>query len=423
MRAIWRSRRIVLSGLLVVGTVACELVVGIGDEPHLAAADAGDGGDAEAGPLVCNLPTTGDAQVRLASVVPSLDRYDFCLTPTGSQPPAAGVLASSGAGCPPGLLYRNVLAPYAIPSGSYRVDAVAPGSGCGTPLATAPSVNFDPATTTTVVLFGTGGGAQLQLKAFRDEKSTISEPKVRFINAWSDGPSSLEVGATPSDELPTAILSSQLFATNAPFANVPPQSAKVDSNGYFTTLGGITVPMGFAETGKGTTAVVVARPITTFGSLSTFAIGTSADPRFPVDLMVCNQDQVDGIYTRCSNKPADDITIDVYNVQLQGRFTPLEVERRPAIEAAIAGFNGDFACIAEAWDENDKQAIINAAKPHFPYAATFTTDLNTVPTDPRDQQGNIPPAYTQAACARTQASRRIFSPAWRPTAPRARPTT
>ncbi|HSQ66477.1 MAG TPA: hypothetical protein VLM85_24820 [Polyangiaceae bacterium] len=405
MRANWRSRGVVLGGLLVVSSVACELVVGIGEQPHLV--DGGDGGagEAEAGPLTCTLPAAGDpktaARVRLANVVPSLDGYDFCLTPSGGAPPAAGVLASGGGGCP-ALLYRNVLAPYALPSGTYKVDAVAGGAtDCSNPVATAPSVNFDPATTTTVILFGTGGGAQLQLKAFREEESTISEPKVRFINAWSDGPSGLDIGTTSKDELPATIIGTQLYAQNAPYANVAPQSAKVDSNGYFTVIGQITIPMGFGESGTdaGATSVAVVRNVSTNGSLSTFAIGTQSDPRFPVDLMVCSQDAPpEGIYTPCSNKSANDVVVDVYNIQLQGRFTPLEVERRPAIQNAIANFDGDFACIAEAWDEKDKAAIINAAKAHFPYAATFTTDLNTVPNDPRDQNGQIPPAYTTAAC-------------------------
>jgi hypothetical protein len=394
----WLSRRAVLAGLLVVSTVACELIVGIGDQPHLA--DAGDAGDG--GPGVCILPATGDAQVRLANLVPALDKYDFCLTPTGSAPPASGVLASSGSGCPTGLLYRNVLAPFAVPSGSYRVDAVAAGAPCSsTPLATEPSVNFDSGTTTTVVLFGTGGGAQLQLKSFREEKGTLADPKVRFINAWSDGPSSLECGFTTSDELPTTIVGPGLFGQNASFGGVCAPSAKVDPGGYFTILGGVAVPFGFAETGQGATGVAVARNMKLYGSLSTFAIGTSADPRFPVDMMICNQDQVDGIYTRCSNEVPDDVIVDVYNTQLQGRFTPTEADRRTAVQNAVAALDADFACITEVWDPNDKQAIINAAKQHFPYVAQFTTDLNTVPNDPRDQQGNVPPAYTTPPCDAT----------------------
>ena len=36
MRAIWLSRRVALFGVLGAGTLACELIVGIGDQPHLA---------------------------------------------------------------------------------------------------------------------------------------------------------------------------------------------------------------------------------------------------------------------------------------------------------------------------------------------------------------------------------------------------
>ncbi len=397
MRATWLTKRIALSGMLAAGTIACEIIAGIGDQPHLA--DAGS--DAEGGPTNCTLPTTGDAQVRLANIVPSLSKYDFCLTANGSQTPTNGVLASSGSSCPVGLLYRNVLAPFAIPSGSYRVDAVAAGTPCSAPLATAPSVNFDPQTTTTMVLFGTDNGAQVQLKGFREEKGSIADEKVRFLNGWSDGPSSLECGLVSNDELPATISGAQLFGQNASFGNVSPSSAKVDALGYFSILGGATVPFGFAATGTGGTGVVVARNVSTIGSVSTFAIGTTADPRFPVDLMVCNQDQTDGIYTRCSNQIPDDVIVDVYNVQLQGRFTPTEADRRTAIQNAIAGLDADFACITEVWDPADKTAIINAAKPHFPFAANFTTDWTTVADDPHDQQNNIPPPYTTPPCDST----------------------
>ena len=402
MRAIRVGKRVALAGLVAAVSIACELVVGIGDQPHLAS-DAG--GDAEGGSGVCALPASGDAQVRLANLVPSLAAYDFCLTPTSGQAPASGVLASSGSGCPAGLAYRNVLAPFAVASGSYRVDAVAPGSPCSSaPLATAPSVNLDPSTTTTVVLFGTDNGASLQLKSFREEKGTISDPKVRFINGWSDGPSSLEAGISASDETPTSILAPELYAQNATFGSLAAQSAIVDPLGYFSVIGGVTVPFAFAETGKGTSGgVVVARDMTTFGSLSTFAIGTAADPRFPVDFMICNQDQTDGIFTRCSNQIPYDVIVTDYDVQLQGRFTPTEADRRTAVANAIAGLDSDFACITEVWDPKDKDAIIQAAKAHFPYVARFTTDWTTTPNDPRDQNGNVPPAYTKPPCDSTSA--------------------
>ena len=396
MRSVWLSRGIAGAGVAV-SALACEWIVGIGPQPHLA--DAGDA--AVEASVTCTLPTTGDAQVRLANVVPSLDAYDFCLTQASGQTPAGGVLGSSGT-CPPGLLYRSVLAPFSVPSGTYRVDAITPGSTCDPKnvLATAPSVNLDPQTTTTVVLFGTGSSTQLQLKSFREEEGSIAEPKVRFINAWSDGPSSLECGVTTSDELPTRILGAELNAQGTLFANAPPPSSTIDALGYFSLLGGVIVPIGFAATGTGTTTgVTVARNVNTLGSISTFAIGTTADPRFPVDLMVCNQDAVDGIFTRCSNLTPDDLIVDVYNAQLEGRFTPTEADRRSAVNAAVAGLDADFACITEVWDPTDRAALVAAAKTRFPYSATFTTDLTTTATNPRDQNGNVPPAYTTPACS------------------------
>ena len=394
----WASKRGALFLVLAASTIACELVLGIGDQPHLADA----GGDAEGGSGTCALPAVGDAKVRIANLVPALSKYDFCLTITASTPPANGVLASSGSACPPGLLYRNVLAPFSVPAGNYRVDAIAPGAACTSlPLASLPSVSLDSQTTTTVALFGTDNGAQLELKSFREETGTVADPKIRFTNAWSDGPSTLECGVTNADEIPTTIISAELFGQNTPYASVAPQSAKVDANGYFTLIAGATFPFGFSPTGQGTSpgGVVVSRALKTVGSLSTFAIGTTADVRFPVDLMICNQDQNDGIFTRCSNQVPDDVIANVYNTQLDGRFTPTEADRRVPVANAVAAMDSDFACITEVWDPNDQQAIINAAKTHFPFSLVFKTDLTTTPTDPRDQQGNVPPAYTTAACS------------------------
>ena len=393
------SRRGVLVFMLAASTIACELVLGIGDQPHLVDASA----DGEGGTGTCVLPATGDAKVRIANLVPALAKYDFCLTAYQSTPPANGVLASSGGACPPGLLYRNVLAPFTVPAGIYRIDAVAAGAACSsTPVATEASVTLDSQTTNTIVLFGTDNGAQLQLKSFLEETGTIADPKVRFINSWSDGPSSVECGVTTADELPTSIVPAQLFGPNTPYASSAPSAGNVDANGYFSLLGGVTFPFGFAPTGTGTKAgVVVSRNLKAVGSVSTFAIGTTADPRFPVDLMICNQDQNDGIFTRCSgsNQVADDIIVNVYNAQLQGRFTPTEADRRKAVADAVAGMDSDFACITEVWLPSDKQAIIDASKTHFPYALTLQTDLTTKPDDPHDQQGNIPPAYTTAPCS------------------------
>jgi hypothetical protein len=394
----WASKRGALFLLLAVSTLACELIVGIGGEPHLADA----GGDAEGGSGTCALPATGDAKVRIANLVPALAKYDFCITASGANPAASGVLASGGSACPAGLLYRDVLAPLSVTAGIYRVDVIAPGTPCSsTPLATDPSVSLDSQTTTTVVLFGTDNGAQLQLKSFREETGSIADPKVRFMDAWSDGPSSLECGVTTADELPTTIISAELFGQNTPFGSIAPQSAKVDANGYFTLIGGVTFAFGFAQTGSGTSpgGVVVARDVKTVGSVSTFAIGTSADARFPVDLMICNQDQNDGIFTRCSNQVPDDVIVDVYNTQLDGRFTPTESDRRAAVATAVAGLDADFACITEVWDPKDQQAIITAAKTHFPFALQFKTDFTSTANDPRDQQGNVPPAYTTPPCS------------------------
>src|SRR5438132_1090820 len=83
----------------------------------------------------CTLPTGGDARVRIADLAPMDGRFDFCLAPSdATSAPTKGVLASSGKSCPAGLAYEEVLAPFAVAAGSYRVSAVPAGAPCASPV-------------------------------------------------------------------------------------------------------------------------------------------------------------------------------------------------------------------------------------------------------------------------------------------------
>ena len=200
--------------------------------------------------------------MRLANLVPSLSKYDFCLTPT-QRPNARGRRARLER---QRLSGRSALSQRAravlghVGQLSRRRDRAwrrraAPRRS--RPRRASTSI---PRRSTTVVLFGTDNGAQLQLKSFREEKGTIAEPKVRFINAWSDGPPSLECGVTTSDELPATIIGAVLFGQNASFGNVAPAVGEGRRARLLHDCSpAATLPFGFAADGTGATTGVSGR--------------------------------------------------------------------------------------------------------------------------------------------------------------------
>ena len=95
------------------------------------------------------------------------------------------------------------------------------------------------------------------------------------------------------------------------------------------------------------------------------------------------------------------LSVDTFNLYLAGSFSPHEAERRQPIIDAIASMETDIVCLQEVWRDSDKDAIAAAAKARFPYAVSFKTTLDTPLDDPTDQNGQIPPAPTEAPCAQT----------------------
>ena len=93
------------------------------------------------------------------------------------------------------------------------------------------------------------------------------------------------------------------------------------------------------------------------------------------------------------------LAIDTFNVALAGFFIPFEAERRPFIVDAIANSNADILCLQEVWDQTDKVAIKDAAADTYPHTAFFEDDLDTPIDDATDQDGQVPPAPTEAPCA------------------------
>ena len=93
------------------------------------------------------------------------------------------------------------------------------------------------------------------------------------------------------------------------------------------------------------------------------------------------------------------VAVDTFNVALAGAFIPHEAERRPDIAEAIAASDADIICLQEVWDQADKDMIRTAAVAAYPHSADFVNTLDTLIDDATDQDGQVPPAPTEAPCA------------------------
>lgn len=79
--------------------------------------------------------------------------------------------------------------------------------------------------------------------------------------------------------------------------------------------------------------------------------------------------------------PAVQLSVQTLNLGLAGAFIPHETERRAAAPPAVAGLSDEIVCIQEAWRDEDKRAIADAARARFPYALWYPHDLSTRETE------------------------------------------
>ncbi len=403
-------------------TSGCELVLGMtGHSATEAPADAGGDGasdgasdvGADTGPKLCTLPATGDAAARVTNVLPSTNRYDFCLKPDTAGAPTIGPVFSVAVGCAGGLAYKDSSASFPVPSGSYEVDVIAAGpkAKCtDAPVTTISHVAFDPGTTTNAILMGDGGSDHV-IKALRETVPSNIESRFRFVHAI-DGSPAQDFGLALKASLPAQL--SQVYLRNIAFGTTSPAGTSpggsIDANGYAGFSGsGAVLDFGRANTGTPDVLDLLAVKLVAHVGYSIYAVGkTDAtgkpnDINFPTELLLCNEHDVDrGVYARCANAVPIDLTLDIVNTQLNGPYSPNEAVRRQPLQQAIAKLNGDVACITEVWSEADKDAIVAAAHSTYTYSARKAMDLTTPIDDATDQNGNTPPTPTTPPCGDAQ---------------------
>jgi hypothetical protein len=380
---------------LLLGVAGCQLVAGVETRKLDPLANG------------CALPSVGDAHIRVANLVTSNDKVDFCVRTTGGSY-FRPVLRGGGTSCPNGYAYGELSAPFAAPAGKLDVKAIASGQTCSAPaLSEVIGVNVSADVGVTFARIG-GGAVPEQLVTSRE--TTLVDPntqKIRVLHAIN-GVGPLYFGTSSNARLPAAI--ETRFETDPiPYGGgLKPNGQtingfSIDENGYFIGPAAAVV-FGLAKDGD-TKALLIEATTRASERRSLFAIGDPSTIAFPVRGLACEDGALtsDGLQTSCVFTPLPTLSVDTFNATLYGGGAPEESARRAAILANVPKRTSDVMCLLELSNIDDRNAIAAAAKSSFPYSYMVTTDLNTLPTDPSDAHGNVPALQTTPPCAPSNA--------------------
>jgi hypothetical protein len=376
-------------------------------------------------PAGCVLPaaTSGDgnAEVRLAHLVPVNDKIDVCVRPSGSSSYGRPILRNAGAGaksvCERGLAYSEVTIPFRITSGKSDVKIIPAGTTCAAP-ALVESTGVEVGTEVVVTLAYIGApdtGATLIALPELPQAGAVQARKVRLVNAIAGA--FLDFGFTPSDRLPAA-LQTGFLSTPVGFGEVPALGTavpgfEIEDGGYVATP---SAQRNVVAAHRGTSKAILLAPIEGAGDVTLFAVG-KAGSVFPVRGLVCrDREQSDEApaLARCDLTEMEDFRIDVFNAALHGAFAALEDLRAPLVikDLAERGTTSDLLCVTEvsrhagldvpanqnAWTQEQLIAAAKAVPGGFQYVAQAKTDLDSVIDDPSDQQGRVPVLPARAPC-------------------------
>jgi hypothetical protein len=394
--------------VLLLALGSCRAIAGLHDVRYLSA-------DAACVPPV--LPTAGNGRVRVVNAGTQGGAVDFCLRAGGTSDWGTPVLSAGPPSCDTGLAYTQATVPFAVPAGLVDVEAIPAGSKCaGTATSQALGVSVDDITAggrvLTLVRFG--GGVAENIVALPEEpppspSDSPSRYAMRIVNALSSG-ESINVGLSASPSLPTTVPEFLLPVPIAPGgveppADVVPMFRSFDAEGYgvpFTTV----VDFGFVLQEQHN-AIFTIQTAGVADVQTLFAIGDSADPAHSIRGLLCEdagaavQDggaaSATALLASCTLSSLPSIAVDTFNTSLYGSQAPFEVQRRTPVYDAIAARTTDLMCVIET--SLDVDNIVAHAKNNFPYSYFVRTTLDTVPTDPTDANGNIPPPPSGPPCA------------------------
>lgn len=382
-------------GLLALGgAIGCQAIIGVEDR----------GVD----PLVggCSLPTSGDAKVRFANLVPADAVVDVCIKPSGGEY-GRPLLRGGGTACASGFKYAEMSAPFSVASGKIDVKIVAAGSTCkAAALSETKGIDLPSGTSTTLLRMGNTKVPET-VKAYRESTARASSgnAKLRLIHA-SPGTGAIDWGIVGSGRLPidlekTFLTTGQAFgeSTNK---DTKPTLGKVDENGYID-LPGTKINIAAAPTTQKRALLATELPGTE-GGRTIIAIGDPAQAFFPVRALVCNDLDVSGLKTTCTQSALGTLSIDDMNAYLYGPFAPYEKERWPFIRDAIVNrTDGEVMCITAMSRRAQQDEVVKLGKEKgtWPYSYQSNTNLDTPANDPADPTGKVPAAYTVPPCGGT----------------------
>jgi hypothetical protein len=378
--------------LLLLGS--CRLIAGLHDV-HYVAADA-----ACATPT---LPTAGAGRVRLVNAGTQGTTADFCIRVSGTSDWGTPILAAGSASCDAGLPYAQATVPFAVEAGAIDVEAIPAGSGCdAAPTSQASGVAIGDSTAgapvVTLVRFGAAQPEQIAALPEESVAAGAQDYDLRLVNALSSG-QSITMGFSASASLPTTVAAPLLAVPIAPGAVEPPpgtQPLPVDDAGYvhFPATG---LPVGVVLDGHHDALFAMETP-SRFDVVTLFALGDITDGSHPVRGLLCEDSAQGsaGVLAACQLTGLATLDVDTLNTTLYGANAPFNDQRRSAVYAAVAARPSDLMCLQET--AMDYDAIVQAAKSHFPYSYFVHTDLDTQPTDPTDAAGNTPPPPSGPPC-------------------------
>ncbi len=388
--------------------IGCQWIARLDDRSVYAGGDSGSVAPPAADPDLtnCKLPSSGNASVRFADLVTSTDRFDVCLRPSSVDSFSAVKPLFSGAGptCGSGLAYEVVTTPVAIPADTYDVKVLKAGTTTcdGEGVATLSQVLLADGVTTSLALFGNGQGAPTLRRFDESRPKEVGATALRLLHAAPDlGLLDFGLGANP--KLPSQMVSTRI--TGVPYQDVRPSkpTPNIDANGYTVIqLSNSTLPYVISNAGSKDAILALLRRTTAGSSYSFFVVGRSDVPDFPLEIFACDEGRTAGTLARCSDALPLNVTVDTLNLQLSGALSPAEAARRPVAIAAAGALDGDIACITEAFQDDDKRAIIQAAKARLPYSYFLPTTFDSLPSDPRSLAGRVPPSPSGTSCGKEQ---------------------
>ncbi|HEX3343537.1 MAG TPA: hypothetical protein VHS09_03145 [Polyangiaceae bacterium] len=377
----------------------------------------------------CVLPSaSGGPLVRVANLVPTSDLVDVCIRTAGSADWGRPILLDGGTDCADagelgaaGFAYGNVSVTFTAPSATVDVKMIAGGSTCGAgALGEGDGLTLATNAVTTLALLGGNGVGETVVAMPEADSLATSGQRFRVVHA-APGTGALDMGIAATAALPTT-LTSEIFSAPIPYGGPIPAGttsdfaiATLQDDGYLQLFTGAFIVGASLDGDASKKAVFVYQFLSGTATYSMYVIGIPGNDQYPLRALVCQEDvKPDGTPTNpgktpftinCVQSPLSTLSVDIFNTGLYGPNSPDFALREGVIPTAIAARDADVMCVVEVDEDLDKNNILQKATSTMggtgPYANVYlpTANVSTPFTNPKDQNGNVPPPPTAPPCS------------------------